>query len=71
MFKKKLSAFILAGMLSIGLLGTVDMGSSSVNTWKTLFSQKSVMSGPGYYSIKLNPKGTLKSGCYGAGKLVD
>lgn len=51
--------------------GTGDMGSSSVNTWATMFTQTTVMSGPGTYSIKLNPQGALKTGCYGAGKLVD
>lgn len=51
--------------------GTGSMGPSSVNTWSTLFTQKTVMSGPGTYSIKLNPQGALKTGCYGAGKLVD
>lgn len=51
--------------------GTGDMGSASVNTWATMFTQKTVFSGPGTYSVKLNPEGALKSGCYGAGKLVD
>lgn len=51
--------------------GTGDMGSANVNSWATLFSQTTVMSGPGTYSVKLNPKGALKTGCYGAGKLVD
>ena len=51
--------------------GTGDMGSSSVNTWYTIFSQRTVMNGNGNYSVKLNPKGAYASGCYGAGKLVD
>lgn len=51
--------------------GTGDMGSATVNSWSTMFSQQTVMSGPGTYSVKLNPEGALKTGCYGAGKLVD
>lgn len=51
--------------------GTGDMGSSYVNTWATLFTQTTVMSGPGTYSVKLNPQGILQTGCFGAGKLVD
>lgn len=51
--------------------GTGDMGSSTVNSWATMFSQQTVMNGPGTYSVKLNPQGALKTGCFGAGKLVD
>ena len=52
-------------------IGTGDMGSASVNTWETMFSQRTVFSGPGQYAVKLNPGGAWQSGCYGAGKLVD
>ncbi len=51
--------------------GTGSMGASSVSTWSTLFTGKSVPDGPGDYFIRLNPKGALSKGCYGAGKLVD
>lgn len=51
--------------------GTGSMGASSVSTWSPLFSQKPVPDGPGSYFIRLNPKGALRKGCYGAGKLVD
>lgn len=51
--------------------GTGSMGASSVSQWATLFTQTTVMDGPGDYYIKLNPYGALATGCYGAGKLVD
>lgn len=51
--------------------GTGSMGSTSVSSWSTLFTGKSVPDGPGDYFIRLNPKGALGKGCYGAGKLVD
>lgn len=51
--------------------GTGSMGSTSVSSWSTLFTKKSVPDGSGNYFIRLNPHGATSTGCYGAGKLVD
>lgn len=40
--------------------GTGDMGSATVNSWSNILSKRTVMNGPGIYSIKLNPEGALK-----------
>ncbi|MEE3393277.1 MAG: hypothetical protein VZR00_06845 [Lachnospiraceae bacterium] len=40
--------------------GTGDMGSATVNSWSNILSKRTVMNGPGLYSIKLNPEGALK-----------
>ena len=51
--------------------GTGSMTSSGVQNWHNIFTGKVVLNGPGDYAVKLNPKGALAKGCYGAGKLVD
>lgn len=44
-----------------------------VKTWSTRFKGKSVnkWNGNSYYYVHLDPDGALKSGCLGAGKLID